>query len=80
MLKIKQITQENPGRVRMLLAFMAGMALTATLAQFPLADDLFSPRINHEAAAPSAPSAPDPAGLHAVELVSATAPEAGTTG
>jgi hypothetical protein len=49
----------SSSRLRIAVAFIAGMAVTAALSQTPVAADIFSPRVIHESIAPALPATPD---------------------
>ena len=53
------INESGTGRLRIAIAFIAGMAVTAVLAQTPVAADIFSPRVIHQPVAPALPATPD---------------------
>jgi len=46
-------------RLRMIIAFIAGMVITAVLAQIPVVTDIFSPRIDQDSVIPAPVDAPD---------------------
>jgi hypothetical protein len=57
--KRRQSSERGNSRLRMAVAFIAGMAITAVLAQTPVGAEIFSPRLIHEPVIPALPDAPD---------------------
>jgi hypothetical protein len=57
--KCRQNSERGTSRLRMVVAFIAGMAITAALAQTPVAADIFSPRSIHQPVVPAPLAAPD---------------------
>jgi len=51
--------ENSPGGLGMAVAFIAGMAITAVLAQTPVAADIFPRRVTHEPVAPAPPNTHD---------------------
>ena len=58
-IKLMHISKGNLHRLRLVVFFTAGMALTAALAHTPLTAEILSPRSNEESILPVAPSTPD---------------------
>lgn len=58
-MKQRQSRERGTSRRQMAIAFIAGMVMTASLAQAPVAADVFSPRPSHESTAPAPPDTVD---------------------
>ena len=58
-MKRRQISARGTSQLRMVIAFIAGMAITAALAQTPVVADIFTPQVTHEPVAPTLPATPD---------------------
>ena len=55
----RQVSVRGTSQLRMVVAFLAGMAITAALAQTPVVADIFTPQVTHEPVAPTLPAIPD---------------------
>jgi hypothetical protein len=60
MLICRQKSESGTRRLRLAVAFIMGMALTAALAQTPLANGIFSPGAGPQQLVPALPNTPDP--------------------
>jgi hypothetical protein len=60
MLSYRQKSGPGTRRWRLAVAFIMGMALTAALAQTPLANGIFSPGPGPQQLVPTLPNTPDP--------------------
>ena len=59
-IKRMQNSELGNSRMQMTIAFIAGMVVTAALAQTPIAAGVFSPKLSHESVVPAAPGTPGP--------------------
>ena len=58
--KRRQNSERSNSRMQMAIAFIAGIVITAAMAQTPVAADIFSPKLSHDSVVPALPDAPDP--------------------
>jgi len=57
-LRHRQSKERGTSRLLMAVFFLAGMAVTAAIAQTPVAADIFSPRAIHQPVVPALPGTP----------------------
>jgi cellulase/cellobiase CelA1 len=57
--KRMQNSESGTSRMRMAVAFIAGMVITVALAQTPVVADIFSSRLTHESVVPTLPDTSD---------------------